>query len=103
MIINSRISDKKINVENLIRLILTEYYDHNDITLNITYNNTMCNHLSTSDIELNAYLDKIDDKTYNLILREYAVLKEVIPHELVHLHQYEIGDLKVDRNKKVFI
>ena len=40
MIINSRISDKKINVENLIRLILTEYYDHNDITLNITYNNT---------------------------------------------------------------
>lgn len=103
MIINSRISDKKINVENLTKLILTEYYDHNDIILNITYNNTMCNHFSTDEIELDAYLDKIDDKTYNLILREHAVLKEVIPHELVHLHQYEIGDLKVDRNECIFI
>lgn len=103
MIINSTISDSKIKIENLIKLILTKYYNHDDITLNITYNNTMCNHFSTEDIELDAYLDKINDKTYNLILRENSILKEVIPHELVHLHQYEIGDLKVDRNKKVFI
>lgn len=86
---------KNWDFKELIKFILTQYYDHNDVKLYISYNNTVCDHYSTDNIKIDAILDKTkQDHTYNLILREYANLKTIIPHEMIHLHQYEAGDLK---------
>lgn len=93
-------SPKKWDLTKLVDFILTDM-GHNDITLTISYNDSICNHYSTSDIQIDALLDKSTklDKCYNLIIRQYAPLKEVICHELVHLDQYERGDLKLNKTK----
>ena len=93
-IITSIKPSKNWDFKELIQYILTQYYDHNDVTITISYNNNICDHYSTDDIKIDAILDKAKtDHTYNLVLREYSNLKQIIPHEMIHLHQYEIGDL----------
>ena len=97
---------KKFNFKELVQYILTEYYDHNDVTLYISYNDKVCDHFSVEDTRIDALLEKSKiEHTYNLILREGADMKIIIPHEMVHLHQYEIGDLKIKQedNKTIFI
>lgn len=98
MIISNIKSPKKWDVIKLIEYIL-KYYNNDDVNLTVSYNDDVCDHFSTSDIQIDALLDKSTkiDKTYNLIIRQYAPLKEVIPHELVHLNQYERGDLKLNK------
>lgn len=89
---------KNWDFKGLIQFILTEYYNHDDVTLYMTYNNKVCDHFSTPDLKIDALLDKAPvDHAYNLVVREYADLKTIIPHELIHLHQYEIGDLKLNK------
>ena len=106
MVINTDIkNDKRYDFKKLATLIVEDYYKLENIILNIQYNDTVCNHFSTDDIAINAILDK--QKTphmYNLIIREYTSLKEVICHEMTHLYQYEIGDLKLNKfeDKMVF-
>lgn len=105
MIINTNIKpSKNWDFKDLIKYILTQYYDHDNVTLCISYDNKVCDHYSTDDVKIDALLDKIKDHTYNLVLREYSNLKLLIPHEMVHLHQYEIGDLKTNKfeNKIIF-
>lgn len=93
---------KNWDFKELIQYILTQYYDHDNVTLTISYDNNVCDHYSTDDIKIDALLDKAKiDHTYNLVLREYSNLKQIIPHEMIHLHQYETGDLithKFDNN-----
>lgn len=89
---------KNWDFKDLIQFILTDYYDHDNITLYLTYNNKICDHFSTDDLKIDALLDKAPvNHAYNLVVREYADLKTIIPHELIHLHQYEIGDLKLNK------
>lgn len=89
---------KNWDFQGLIKYILTEYYDHDDVVLTITYNNKICDHYSTDEYKLDALLDKTPiQHAYNLIVREYADLKTIIPHEMVHLHQYETGDLNINK------
>lgn len=97
-IISNIKSPKHWNVVDLVEFILKEL-GNTDVTLSISYNDDVCDHFSTSDIQIDALLDKSTkiDKTYNLIIRQYAPLKEVIPHELIHLDQYERGDLKLNK------
>lgn len=99
MTINTKIKPaKRWDFRELVKWILTEYYDHPEVTINIMYNDTVCDHFSTEDVKIDALLDKlVIPHTYNLVIREYADLKTIIPHEMVHLHQYEIGDLKVNK------
>lgn len=98
---------KKFNFKELVQYILTEYYDHNDVTLYISYNDKVCDHFSVGDTRIDALLEKSKiEHTYNLVLREGADMKIIIPHEMVHLHQYEIGDLEVrkdENNKTIFV
>ena len=97
-IITSIKPSKNWDFKELIQYILTQYYDHDNVTLTISYDNNVCDHYSTDDIKIDALLDKTKiDHTYNLVLREYSNLKQIIPHEMVHLHQYEIGDLKTHK------
>ena len=106
MTINTKIKPaKRWYFRDLAEWILTKYYNHPDVILNIMYNDTVCDHFSTEDIKIDAILDKLSiPHNYNLIIREYADLKTIIPHEMIHLHQYEIGDLKVNKfeNQIVF-
>ena len=94
-IITNITPSKKWDFKELIKYILTQYYEHDDVILYISQNNSVCDHYSTKDIKIDAILDKAKvNHTYNLIVREHANLKTIIPHEMIHLHQYETGDLK---------
>lgn len=99
MTINTNIKpSKNWDFRKLIEFILTEYYNHPEVIINIIENNNVCNHFSTDDVKIDALLDQLPQPhTYNLIIREYADLKDIIPHEMIHLHQYEIGDLKLNK------
>lgn len=99
MIIKTNIKpSKNWDFKELIKYILTQYYDHDNVTLCISYDNKVCDHYSTDNIKIDALLDKTNvEHTYNLVLREYSNMKQIIPHEMVHLHQYETGDLKIHK------
>lgn len=94
MEINTNIQCKKFDLKKLIHLILTQYYNYDNITLNVYYNNKICDKFSTNDIKIDALLDKTPiPQAYTLILRENSDIKKIICHEMVHLDQYERGDL----------
>lgn len=97
MVINTNIkNDKRYDFKKLAQLIVEDYFNIKDIILNIQYNDIVCDHFSTDDVKINAILDKQKTpKMYNLIIREYTPLKNVICHEMVHLAQYERGDMKL--------
>ena len=99
MIINSYIKEKKhYDIKELIRFIVEEKFGHKDITLTISYNDNLCDHFSTDKVKLEAILDKTSmPKAYNLVMREYAPVREVLCHEMVHLDQYERGDLSINK------
>lgn len=99
MTINTNIKPRKCwDFRDLVKWILTNYYNHNNVTINIYYNDKICDKFSTSDIKIDAILEQLTiPHTYNLLVREYSDLKTIICHELIHLDQYERGDLKVVR------
>lgn len=99
MIINSSIkNNKRYDINKLIEFIVEHYFKHEDIILSISYNDNLCDHFSTDDVKLDAILDKTQmPKHYNLVMREYAPVREVICHEMVHLDQYERGDLSINK------
>lgn len=99
MIINSSIkNNKRYDINKLIEFIVEHYFKHEDIILSISYNDNLCDHFSTKDVKLEAILDKTPmHKHYNLVMREYAPVREVICHEMVHLDQYERGDLSINK------
>lgn len=94
MEINTNIQCKNFDLKKLIHLILTQYYNYDNIILNVYYNNKICDKFSTNDIKIDALLDKTPiPQAYTLILRENSDIKKIICHEMVHLDQYERGDL----------
>lgn len=99
MIINSSIkNNKRYDINKLIEFIVEHYFKHEDIILSISYNDNLCDHFSTNEVKLEAILDKTPmPKHYNLVMREYAPVREVICHEMVHLDQYERGDLSINK------
>lgn len=60
---------------------------------------------STQDLEIEAILHPAPlEHTYDLILRERedSSVESILCHEMIHLSQYERGDLKLDWDKKEF-
>lgn len=88
---------KKLNVEEIIQFVLKRLHVDN-VEISVSYNKSICERLSTKDVQINALLDKTPkDHFYNLVLREKYNAPEMICHEMVHLKQYENGELEINK------
>lgn len=89
-------SPKKFNVEELLEFLAEELNIKEDVELMVVYNNALLEKLSVGDIEYEAMLQKILPNNYVLHVKEdVSGLQYILCHEMVHLSQYERGDLEV--------
>ena len=93
-------SPKKFNVEELLNFLAAYLDITDDVQLTITYNNKLLNRLSTDKLEFMAILCNPIPKHYILYIREGYASQYTLCHEMVHLHQYERGDLKISSDYK---
>lgn len=93
-------SPKKFNVEELLNFLATYLNISDDVQLTIAYNNKLLNSLSTDNLKFTAILCNPVTKHYVLYIREGCGSQYTLCHEMVHLHQYERGDLKISSDYK---
>ena len=93
---------KNYNILDLIQYILSKKYHFNNITLNIFHDDKILDKMAPIDHELSALIYKTTlPHTYNLIVRDLPN-RLVICHEMVHLAQYERGDLSLNFKENLF-
>lgn len=93
---------KNYNILDLIEYILSKKYHLNNITLNIFHDDKILDKMAPIDYELSALIYKTSlPHTYNLIVRDLPH-RLVICHEMVHLVQYERGDLSLNFKENLF-
>jgi hypothetical protein len=98
MKINNHIkSPKQFSVEELITFAITELNIKNDIEITLAYNTRLLEKLS-KDVEFVALLQNPVPNNYVLFVKEGSVNQYVLCHELIHLHQYDRGDLKTNQD-----
>lgn len=89
----------KYNIETVCKIILTQIIKLQDVELQIITNDRLVKKFDTKDVEMQAILDghQLTHK-YTLHLRSNLLtdILEIICHEMVHLRQYEVGDLKLE-------
>ena len=91
----------KLNIENLIEFCADKL--NVSAKLIVMYNDNLLDKFSSADIEIEALLYKsVLDHTYSLILRKGLKPDLIICHEMIHLQQYETGDLDLDMRTKTF-
>lgn len=85
------------DMETVCKLILTQIFNINDISLIISTNDKLVKRFDKDNIEMQAILQGYPDiKQYCLYLRSTATdLLTIICHEMIHLSQYYRGDLRV--------
>lgn len=93
-------SPKKFNIEELLNFLAKYLNISDDVQLTLTYNNSLLNRLSTKDLEFTAILCNPIPKQYVLYVREGCGSQYTLCHEMIHLHQYERGDLKISSDYK---
>lgn len=94
-------SPKKFDVEELLEFLASELNIKDNVELMIVYNNALLEKLSTKDIEYEALLQNTFPDKYVLYVKEnVSGLQYVLCHELVHLSQYDRGDLKMSSDFK---
>lgn len=94
-------SPKKFDVEELLEFLASELNIKDNVELMVVYNNTLLEKLSTKDIEYEALLQNTFPDKYVLYVKEkVSGLQYVLCHELVHLSQYDRGDLKMSSDFK---
>ena len=86
---------KQFNVEELLQFIANILNIKDDVKLTVAYNDSLLNRLS-GDIQYSALLCNPLPKTYYLHIKTSANLKSVLCHEMIHLQQYERGDLSMN-------
>ena len=92
-------SPKKFEVEDLLNFLGEELKIKDNVELIVAYNNSLLNRLSTEDIEYKALLHSPLPNYYVLYVKENVYnLHYILCHELVHLEQYERGDLKISND-----
>ena len=104
MKINSYInSPKKFNIEELIQFVAQRLNISEDVELSLVYKNRLLDMFS-KNMDCKAILIHPREKQYILMLKEDVTgLQYIICHEMVHLKQYESGDLKMKDNYKILI
>lgn len=99
-IINTIESPKKFNIEELLNFLAEKLNISEDVELTVAYNDRLLNMLS-KDIEYSALLQKILPKKYILFISSDADgLQYILCHEMIHLSQYERGDLEISPDFK---
>lgn len=86
----------KYDLITICKIIITQILNLTDVTLNIVNDDRTLDKFSTEDVQILAILYKTKlPHTYMLYLSSnlHKELLSVICHEMVHLKQYESGDL----------
>lgn len=100
-LINYIESPKKFNVENLINFVAKELGISEEAELTICYNDILLDKLSTKDLEYEALLQNTLPNKYVLYVKEnVSGLQFILCHEMIHLYQYDRGDLKMSSDFK---
>lgn len=88
----------KYDMTTFCKIALTQILNINDIELIIITNDKMLNKFDSSDIEMQALLQcDFEKHQYRLTLHSkisQSMLSTIVCHELIHLKQYEKGELK---------
>lgn len=88
---------RQFNVEELIEFAVKTLNISNDIEISLMYNEKLLDKLS-KDVEFSALLCNPIPNHYVLYTREGIALQHILCHELIHLHQYDRGDLKANQD-----
>lgn len=89
----------KQNMEIFCKIALTQILNIADVELIVVTNDKMITRFDSSDIEMQALLQGIpESKKYRLTLHSKispSNLSRIVCHELIHLKQYVVGDLRL--------
>ena len=92
-----------MTVHNLL-VALKELNISEDAELMVVYNDDLLNRLSTGDIEYEALLYNPAKDHYVLYVKEsISGLQYVLCHEMIHLQQYDRGDLQMSSDFRTVI
>ena len=98
------VKNKRYDVEKMCKVMLHYVLGYYNISFSVVYNEPVIRHFSTDDIKLEAILDhgKLPH-TYVLYLATDSTtpLETILSHEMVHLDQYERGDLQLHKEDKL--
>lgn len=90
-------SPKRFDIEELITFAIKELGVEHIEEITLIYNEKLLDKLS-KDVEYCALLYSPMPNHYVLYAREGALSQYVLCHELIHLHQYDRGDLKISED-----
>lgn len=90
-------SPKQFDIEELLNFAIQKLNITPNIKITIMYNTTLLDKLS-EDIEFSALLQNPVPNQYLLYIREGVISAQILCHELIHLQQYDKGDLKINKN-----
>lgn len=97
-------SPKKFDVEELLTFLAEELNISEDVELMVVYNDDLLNRLSRGEIEYEALLQRILPNSYMLCVKEnISGLQYVLCHEMIHLQQYDRGDLQMSSDFRTVI
>lgn len=86
------------DMTTFIKIALTQIQGINDISLVVINNDKMISKFNSNDIEMQAILQAIPEKhQYKLIIHSRVgagSIASIVCHEIIHLTQYERGDLR---------
>ena len=93
LVIENHTSQK--NADTYAKIILNKIYDYDTIKLDIVY---QAKNLSTDEIEVAGWIQQnpFEPHTYMVFVKKGSLpvsIKKFLSHELIHLHQMEIGDM----------
>lgn len=86
---------KHKNAETYSKIILNKIYHYDTVNLNVYYTSR---DYGTDEIEVLGFIQKnpYEAHSYNIFVKKGSLpisVKKFLSHELIHLHQMEIGDL----------
>lgn len=97
-------SPKKFDIEKLLEFLAEELNISKDVELMVVYNDALLEKLSVGDVEYDALLQKVLPNNYVLYIKEsVSGLQYILCHEMVHLSQYDRGDLEMSSDYKTVI
>ena len=87
-------SPKKFDIEDLLNFCAKELNISEDVTITLIQNKKLLCNIS-NDVEFEAILSNPFYKSYILYTKDDVVSQYIICHEMIHMSQYERGDLKM--------